>query len=503
MEFFNGVQLEEVSKIDCLENMTQEIANAIATGPQDAFFEALDAFNRNMSFGTVGQIEITDKWNWKPGTYDKIDKMIRRKLCNHSGNIFKRLEKTRTNSNYLGYVIAQAKRLEEAKYTMKNSGLTRNVNIEDFQDISNQLVKTLNSQADLAYDMSDGCVQIQTFIRNDFKNRTNPIYVSIKMDNLTMSVFDGTKCIQEIPLLPLHVIINYPLRHYINKLNTNWSLRGTYNNNDNHLFSFPYISHQNSRNYRQGDMYGTVCLDKYNDNIKDSFLNRDFIQMSMHLMNWAQYYSIKHANPYNNPKFLHIGIPKSYSKEYKATLSSVKSSCADRLTHRVRPEGHYLLNLKDRYVDDISECNKIECQLKTSCDFHMTRYFRIKAENELSDNYCMMEAMVGYIIEYYTDKKCTYMEIYNHLADTCEYYISSPRKIEFLTYEDFCIHVIDTIFTISRGLTNNNLINVFSLLLHVFDYNTEFKEENEEALKPSSDEEIKQSMVAWATERGI
>ena len=96
-----------------------------------------------------------------------------------------------------------------------------------------------------------------------------------------------------------------------------------------------------------------------------------------------------------------------------------------------------------------------------------------------------------------------YMEIYNHLADTCEYYISSPRTIEFLTYEDFCIHVINTIFTVSRGLTNNNLINVFSLLLHVFDYNAEFEEENEEALKPSSDEEIKQSMVAWATERGI
>ena len=44
MEYFNGVRDVDVSDIDCLKNMTQETANAIATGPQDAFFTLLDNF---------------------------------------------------------------------------------------------------------------------------------------------------------------------------------------------------------------------------------------------------------------------------------------------------------------------------------------------------------------------------------------------------------------------------------------------------------------------------
>ena len=62
MEYFNGVRDVDVSDIDCLKNMTQETANAIATGPQDAFFTLLDNFNHELkNFKQVCPKEMIDK----------------------------------------------------------------------------------------------------------------------------------------------------------------------------------------------------------------------------------------------------------------------------------------------------------------------------------------------------------------------------------------------------------------------------------------------------------
>ena len=50
-------------------------------------------------------------------------------------------------------------------------------------------------------------------------------------------------------------------------------------------------------------------------------------------MQWAQFYNIKKANPYNQPHLSHIGVPAKFSKEYNSTLdiASVVNSCSGRL----------------------------------------------------------------------------------------------------------------------------------------------------------------------------
>ena len=80
MEYFNGKKEVNVSNIDSLKDMTQDIANAIATGPQDTFFEKLDGFNEQLNYYNIESIDVTDKWNWKPGTYPKIDKYLHKQL---------------------------------------------------------------------------------------------------------------------------------------------------------------------------------------------------------------------------------------------------------------------------------------------------------------------------------------------------------------------------------------------------------------------------------------
>ena len=68
--------------------------------------------------------------------------------------------------------------------------------------------------------------------------------------------------------------------------------------NDKNTCLFPYINHS----YRSSNSsFGNVCLDTLTDGIKNSFKSLNFVDMSLKLLSWAQYYNFKHSNPYNNP----------------------------------------------------------------------------------------------------------------------------------------------------------------------------------------------------------
>ena len=220
MEYFNGIRHVDVSDIDCLKDMTQETANAIATGPQDAFFTLLDRFNDDLNYYINDTIDVTDKWNWKPGTYDKIDKMILKRLNfdKKSKGIYNKISKIRERSNYLNYVMRNAQELENQKYRLKQSGLSKNVNIGDFQDKANKLVDAINTQCNLVQELTEGNVIIKPYISQHFENRLTPIYLDVKLFGLTLSVYSGDKSIQEIMLQPIHLVMKYPFRHYINNL---------------------------------------------------------------------------------------------------------------------------------------------------------------------------------------------------------------------------------------------------------------------------------------------
>ena len=74
----------EVNDLDYLSNLNQDELNSIATGPQDAFFESVNIINNQFKYmGINHQIDVTNKWNWKPGTYDKIKELLYRKLEMH------------------------------------------------------------------------------------------------------------------------------------------------------------------------------------------------------------------------------------------------------------------------------------------------------------------------------------------------------------------------------------------------------------------------------------
>jgi len=498
-EYFDGKCKVNVSNIDCLENMTQEMANAIATGPQDDFFELLSSFNREMKLTIDDTIDVTDKWNWRPGTYAKIDKYIqaRLQLSKKTSGLYNKFRKVREYANYLGYITNQADRLEAKKYSMKTSGLSKDVNIEVFQENSTKLAEIMIAQCELVKDLTDGKVIITPYINNNFANRFTPIYLDIQMTNLEMSIHQGNTCIQKIPLLPIHIVINYPLRHYMNQYNTNWSVLGNYGDYMDNEYHFPYISTQYQR--RGYNQYGTVCLDSYMENVKSSFMKRDYIQMAMHLMNWAQYYNVSHSNPYNQPNLLHYGLPEGYSKEYKATTSNLASNCSERI-HRNLVNGTSCVDfnsrpLLDKLTMSTSKCEETKCQLRDACNFYKIKNSLLKGISEHTDEYCQMESIVGHMLSYYDDRPNIYSTRYGIQEDIENQELGYYSVSDCINTEEYLVTLFEKIITY-WGLTSDTIDLYYSKISDSYEYYGEAVPV-EQVVK--SEEDIKQEMLAWAT----
>ena len=82
IELYNGHRSINVNNLDILREPSQQLANAIATGPQDEFFSKLEECNRVLSgYGSNTEIlSVTPSWNWRPGTLDKIKQYARKQL---------------------------------------------------------------------------------------------------------------------------------------------------------------------------------------------------------------------------------------------------------------------------------------------------------------------------------------------------------------------------------------------------------------------------------------
>ena len=420
MEYFNGCAEVDVSNIDCLNDMTQEMANAIATGPQDNFFQLLEGFNSELTYQGIEPIDVTNKWNWKPGTSKKIVEFQtnRLQLKKTHGGITKQFDRTRERANYMSYVRNQAQRLEQLKYELKQAGVAKNVDIAEFQQKATNLARIITDQCSLVKDLTEGKVIMTPYMSTNFESRNTPFYLDIKLNELTLSVYNGDTEIQQIPLDTIHLIFGYPFRHYINGFSTQWRNLGCYGElHRNQMFKFPYIGSIEWRYRQEGLGYGNVCLDRFNDDIKKAFLNKDYITMGMHLMNWAQYYSTNHSNPYNKTQWLHLGLPEGYSAEYKATISSVQTTCADRIAYRNSFEpGNDLLH---HSKESISSCMEINCQLQESCGHFKRHGHRILNIDDLTDKYCEIESLIGMIVDTLESHDTWTWTDYNQVLENC------------------------------------------------------------------------------------
>tara|TARA_R110002020_G_scaffold82163_6_gene203436 strand:- start:1655 stop:3139 length:1485 start_codon:yes stop_codon:yes gene_type:complete len=387
MDYFNGQGTIVVKDLSHLNNLSQEELNSIATGPQDVFFSHLEDFNRLLTYHNIEPLDVTNKWNWKPGSYDKIKEYLKKTMFLHkkAPNVYKLIERTHTRNSYLGYAKEKARQIEISRDAMKFSGVNRDVDVDKFKAICNDFITKITNQCNQVKSITESKVIMVPYIY--IKNHNIDFYLDITLNQLNMSIFNGEKQIHSIPLSDIHIICKSNLKDVLNNNNRNIQWLGKYKSKS--YFKFPYISASSVRHY------GAVCLDRYLDDVNTVYRKCDYVTMSMYLMTWAQYYNTSHANPYNQPNLLHYGMPEDISNEYKNSfpLRNVQNGCSDNIKYELRKKDVKYL-FKDS--DLRQKCIDVKCKFIGSCPANVVANNRL---DKYTENQYEIEAYTGLIYD--------------------------------------------------------------------------------------------------------
>ena len=499
IEYFNGYITVNVNHIDKLSELTQEEANHIATGPQDLFFSKLESVNSDLHHYGVDNIDVTPKWNWKPGSYDKMKEYLNKKLDIHkkAKAMDNLVNRTYDRLNYLGYIKRQIEAMEFERYNLKRLGVSRDVNIDEFKEKCIVFVNHLSEQCDKVFDITNQSILMIPYI-DVINSRSCDYYLDIQLDNLNLSIYDDNNLIQDFPLKRLHIIVKQSLRHKLSNVRTsNIKFSGWYGDNDGLKTFHPYIS-----NMRNGRDYGNVCLDKHTDDIYKAFKDNNLVSMAMLLMQWAQYFNIKHANPYNQLYMNHFGMPKSFNESYRLTQDKdgVISSCVNRLKTNIRnKEFSYMGRIE--FVANF--CDTIECSLRDICQFSKVENQMLNIAN--SESGYRIEAMIMEIISVLQKmlvNGATFEEINNNFSSITGsgivYYRYERRDDDGETYYDIegiWNAYATKLFKYYATLANDNTTDYnFDMYTRIF-----WEDNGLSSKEPKPDEDIKLNEDEQAT----
>jgi len=515
--FDNGLTMVNVNNLDVLSEPSQELANAIATGPQDEFFQLLESTNGlirrisagrnyyNMPVDDSLDISVTPSWNWRPGTYDKIRELTVKilQLNKRSNGIYKFVKRTKDNAEWsMHNIIRNFDELERLKYNLKNDGYPYNVDIEEYTDNLKSFGNVVLEECDkVTKAWPNVSIKPYVFI-DEHSPRNSTFYLDITLNSLIMNIFHQSSKIQELPLEPIRIVIHNKLRDAMSNFlkvsrKNNYSFKGIYQANeynDNYCsdggryFSFPYIAKARYNYDTNRYSYQAVCLDRYLDDVKRNLSNISYMEMIMNLMSWATYYNTEYSNPYNQPYELHFGMPEYMTKEYKGAFPISADNCSNRL-RRVYGlnSGFPVSNMHISNQIDMAndECDRMQCQWRESCSSYV-RTQHIKSI--FTDENCRFQAesLLGWI-KTLPDWKYAIADYYE--LDT-----------SYLSDDELIINHLMINYTYGNNIYGNQMLNDYGY------YNDEdggeLADRDGEASAPTR-EQIQQRMLQWATERSM
>ena len=512
--FDNGLTMIHVDNLDVLSEPSQELANAIATGPQDEFFQLLENTNGNIRRIIGGRnyynqptdnsfdVSVTPSWNWRPGTYDKIRAIVTKilQLEKRSSGVYKFIKRTKDSAEWnMHNLLRNFDELEGLKHTLKSNNYPFNVDIEEYTDKLKSFSTSVIEQCEKVEETFQN-ISIKPYIYINHNNTRNSMfYLDITLNELKMNIFHQSNKIQEIALEPIRIVVSNKLRDSMgNYLKTsrrnNYSFKGIYQapeyesmhtNNGNRCFSFPYISKPRYSYNNSRYEYQAVCLDKYLDDIRNNLSKVEYMPMIMNFMSWATYYNTEYSNPYNQPYELHFGMPEYMNKEYRAAFPISADNCSGRLGNLYGLNSYpsissqYLNNGIDMIND---ECDRIQCAWRGNC----RKYSQIKHNIGLIDNEDLRhkaESLLGFI-KSLDDWTVIFSDYYEIASDE----------------DDILLNHLIINYSYGDNISGNQILSDFGY----FDNEDggELEDRDGEGSVPTR-EQIQERMLQWATERSM
>jgi hypothetical protein len=515
IELYNGHININVNTLDVLREPNQQLANAIATGPQDVFFSKLEECNRVLSgYSSEGpMLSVTPSWNWRPGTLDMIKNYVARQLMldKKSSGLGKYVSRTGDNARYqLSWMARKLEECEEVKRMLKREGYQHDVDIEEYivklADFCDKIEESVNQ----AINATEGKVSFVPYIHIPENNeRQATFYLDCYIKPGELNVCQDNTLIQKIPITGIKIMFNCPLRKMMRYLDkpSNSLLNVSYTGlNDAKITSrssyrvrqttyHPYIAQPNSNENSGYIRWGTTCFSSFTDNIRRSFHQLNFVVLAMELLEWSSYYNTAHANPYNNLSLTHIGMPKSYSKAYQAVVSRDTSSCSGRLNGHIFDKMARIYSPKHNRdkVNFVEYCQNIECIWRTDCNAF--REYTQELNRILDYEYIyMIESILGALLEHWKDDTVNSVLYEDFSVDMDNSLDENHEKREYVIYDykdaiDALVMRYESIYT-------------FCYILDEINY---WGNEEKPAVTEitGEDDNIKRAMLQWATERSI
>ena len=387
-DYFNGSSNVKVHPVDKLLDLNQEEANLLSTGPQDLFFSKLEVLNQNLDYQKIKNVDVTDKWNWKPGTYDKVKELIYNKLYLHkkTNGLDNLMRRTTERVSYLNYIKRNIADLEYERNHLKTNGFSKDVDVDKFTKECTELINGIIDKCKKAYELTKSKVLIVPYV-SQIENRQPKLYYDVTLSGLDLNVYQGEKLLQSIPLNDLHIVVSSSLRHKLSGMKDNDSITGSCLSKNDLKLSHPYLQ------TNDGPYYSRCCLDKHYDDIHKSLHKNDLVSFAFLIMQWAQYYNTDFSNPFNQPYMSHLGMPKSFSDAYAATQSK-----NNIITHmkRVYEGATSALSStnKSKYITEAVEA--LDCRYTEENSYYL--HHKAKLNILDSDQFYQIESLVHLIM---------------------------------------------------------------------------------------------------------
>ena len=222
-------------------------------------------------------------------------------------------------------------------------------------------------------------------------------------------------------------------------------------------------------------------------------MTSNFVVMAMELLEWSSYYNTSYSNPYNQPTFLHLGMPKSFSKEYQAAMSRNTDSCNARITYKYIDQNAFegSKNYENQRLDLNTYCNEIGCIWRSDCDRYHRDSHAIKTLDDADFRY-MAESIIGFAIE--NNHEDWVIDEYSLIMNPN--YESDDKDNLITNWYDAC--------TLMAIKYSNVHLKTFIVGLALLD-DMYYWGKEEKVIPQDKDvltrEQVKEQMLQWATER--
>ena len=224
IQLYTGRRFIDVHNIDILLEPNQQLANAIATGPQDEFFSRLEECNRTLSgFGAnERKLSVTPSWNWRPGTLNMIKDYVAQQLMlnKKSSGLGKYIERSRENAQFrLSWMAQRLTICEELKRELKREGYSLNVDIDEYLEKLNNFCEKVNTSIGQSNEATEGKVEFIPYIHIPYNDERNTeFYLKCYIKEGIMNIYQDNKIIQKIPTKGIKLMFNCKLRQMMRYL---------------------------------------------------------------------------------------------------------------------------------------------------------------------------------------------------------------------------------------------------------------------------------------------